>query len=473
MMSWTVASLAAQLAAGETTSRELVELSLARIADPSGEGARAFLGVRAEAARAEADAADRRRRSGDVRSPLDGLPISVKDLFDVQGEVTRAGSRVLADAPPAQADARAVARLRAAGAIVVGRTNMVEFAFGGLGLNPHYGTPRNPWDRPRAGSDGATIGGRVPGGSSSGAAVAVADGMCVMGLGSDTRGSVRIPAALCGLAGFKPTARRVPREGAFPLSTTLDSIGPIAHSIACCAAYDAVLAAEPIAALPEREARGLRLLLPKSGVLDDLDAQVARAFSAALAELSRAGVRIDERPMPQFDRQDVYFKGGGFSGAEAYRIHLPYADRIGEYDPRVGQRILLGKDLTPADLAELARLRAGFIREVETAAAAYDAIVMPSVACVAPAIDEVEASDEAYFRWNARVLRNTGLVNFWDGCAATLACHAPGDAPVGLMVCGVALSDRRILAVAHAIERLLDPITQHALVQLTHRALHG
>jgi aspartyl-tRNA(Asn)/glutamyl-tRNA(Gln) amidotransferase subunit A len=463
MMPWTVASLDARLAAGETSSRELIELALARIADPSGEGARAFLGVRAEAARAEADLADRRRRSGYALSPLDGLPISVKDLFDVQGEVTRAGSRLLAGGAPARADAHAVARLRAAGGIVVGRTNMVEFAFGGLGLNPHYGTPRNPWDRAR---------GRVPGGSSSGAAVAVADGMCVMGLGSDTRGSVRIPAALCGLAGFKPTARRVPREGAFPLSTTLDSIGPIGNSIACCAAYDAALAGEPIAALPRRAARGLRLLLPKSGVLDDLDAQVARAFSAALAELSRAGVRIDERPMPAFDRQDAYFKGGGFSGAEAYRIHLPYAERIDEYDPRVGKRIVLGKDLTPEDLAELTRLRAAFMREVDAAAASCDAIVMPSVACVAPPIDEVEASDEAYFKWNARVLRNTGLVNFWDGCAATLACQAPGDAPVGLMVCGIALSDRRVLGVARAIEQLLDPITQRALVALTRRPTH-
>ncbi|MDH4192242.1 MAG: amidase, partial [Betaproteobacteria bacterium] len=344
----------------------------------------------------------------------------------------------------------AVERLRAAGAIVMGRTNMVEFAFGGLGLNPHYGTPRNPWDRPR---------GRVPGGSSSGAAVSVADGQCVMGLGSDTRGSVRIPAALCGLAGFKPTARRVPREGAFPLSSTLDSIGPIANSIACCAAYDAALAGEPIVPVPPRDARGLRLMLPKSSLLEGLDAQVARAFSTALAALSRAGVRVEELSMPAFDRQDAYFKLGGFSGAEAYRIHLPYADRVAQYDPRVGRRIALGKDLTQADLAQLTALRAAFMREVEAAAAPYDAIVMPTVACVAPAIDEVEASDEAYFKWNARVLRNTGLINFLDGCAATLACHAPGEPPVGLMVCGTALGDRRVLAVAQALEQALVPLT--------------
>jgi aspartyl-tRNA(Asn)/glutamyl-tRNA(Gln) amidotransferase subunit A len=242
---WTVEALARDLAAGKTSSRELVEQALARIADPAGEGARAFLKVHADAARADADHADRLRKAGVRRSVVDGLPISVKDLFDVAGEVTRAGSKILADAPAAKADAPAVARLRAAGAIIVGRTNMVEFAFGTTGVNAHYGTPKNPWDRKT---------GRVPGGSSSGAAVAQADGMCVMALGSDTRGSIRQPAALCGVVGFKPTQRRVPRDGAFPLSFTLDSIGPLANSVACCAAYDAVLAAQAFVPLARLEA---------------------------------------------------------------------------------------------------------------------------------------------------------------------------------------------------------------------------
>src|SRR5207237_7582104 len=224
---WTVAQLAADLAAGRTSSRELVEQALARIADPAGEGSRAFLKVYAESARAEADHTDRLRKAGVRRSAVDGLPVSLKDLFDVAGDDTRGGSRFVVK--HAKQDAAAVARLRAAGAIFIGRTNMVEFAFGGVGLNPHYGTPNNPWDRKT---------GRVPGGSSSGAAVAQADGMCVMALGSDTRGSIRQPAALCGVVGFKPTARRVPREGAFPLSFTLDSVGPLANSAACCAMYD-------------------------------------------------------------------------------------------------------------------------------------------------------------------------------------------------------------------------------------------
>ena len=442
----TVAQLAAELDAGRTTSRELVEQSLARIADPGGEGARAFIKVYAESARAEADHCDRLRKAGVRRSLVDGLPISLKDLFDVAGDVTRAGSKAFSRL--AGEDAKAVARLRAAGAIFVGRTNMVEFAFGGVGLNPHYGTPKNPWDRRN---------GRVPGGSSSGAGVAQADGMCAMALGSDTRGSIRMPAALCGIAGFKPTARRVPREGAFPLSYTLDSVGPLANSIACCAAYDAVLAAEPEARLVDLPLKGLRLLLPKSAALEDLDAEVAKAFFDALERLRRAGAVITEAPVPAFDRQDQYFRGGGLAGAEVVHIHKPLASRIAEYDPRVGKRIAMGTSLSGADYVELLELRASFMREVEALAAPHDAIVMPTTPCVAPTIAEASASDEAYFRWNFRIMRNTGLANFLDGCAATLPCHEPGTAPVGFMVCGSAGRDRHVLAVAAAVERAVSP----------------
>lgn len=442
---WTVAQLAADLAAGRTSSRRLTEQALERIAERSGEGARAFIKVYAESALADADYADRVRNSGVRRSPVDGLPVSIKDLFDVAGDVTRAGSRVLAE--KASADAAAVARLRAAGAVLVGRTNMVEFAFGTTGINPHYGTPKNPWDRKT---------GRIPGGSSSGAAVAQADGMCVMALGSDTRGSIRIPAALCGITGFKPTARRVPREGAFPLSYTLDSVGPLANSVACCAAYDAVLAGEPVEPLPEMPVKGLRLLLPKSVVREGLDREVKESFENALDRLRRAGAMITENPVPAFDRQGEYFKGGGYAGAEAYAIHRKNRDRLAEYDPRVAKRVLLGADLSAADYVDFGLLRAAFQREVGAALAPFDAFVLPAVPCIAPPIAEVDASDEAYFRWNMRILGIVGLVNFLDGCAASLPCHARGAAPVGLMVCGPAMSDRRILAVAAAVERALE-----------------
>jgi aspartyl-tRNA(Asn)/glutamyl-tRNA(Gln) amidotransferase subunit A len=443
---WTVAQLARDLDSGKASSRKLVEEALAKIADKSGEGARAFLQVNAEGARAAADYSDHLRKAGVRRSAIDGLPISVKDLFDVAGEVTRAGSRIFQNHPPARNDAPAVARLRAAGAVLIGRTNMVEFAFGGVGLNPHYGTPKNPYDRKA---------GRVPGGSSSGAAVAQADGMCVMALGSDTRGSIRGPAALCGITGWKPTQRRVSRDGAFPLSTTLDSIGPLANSVACCATYDAILSGDEDS-LADIPAKGLRLMLPESSALEDLDAHVAKSFENAIAALARSGAVISEKPMPAFDRQAEYFKGGGFAGAEAYHIHRPWLDRVDEYDPRVGKRVLMGKELSASDYITFGELRAAFMREVEAAAAPFDAILMPSVACAAPTIAETEASLDDYVRWNLRILRNCGLVNFLDGCAASVPCHERGTAPVGLMVCGTAGSDRRTLAVARAIEQALS-----------------
>jgi aspartyl-tRNA(Asn)/glutamyl-tRNA(Gln) amidotransferase subunit A len=443
---WTVAQLGRELADAKTTSRKLVEQALARIADPAGEGARAFLKVYAEEARAEAEHSDRLRRSGVVRSPVEGLPVSLKDLYDVGGDVTRAGSKLLADAPPAMADAPAVARLRAAGAVIVGRSNMVEFAFGTTGLNPHYGTPKNPWDRRT---------GRVPGGSSSGAAVAQADGMCVMALGSDTRGSIRQPAALCGVTGWKPTQRRVPREGAFPLSYTLDTVGPLANSVACCAAYDAILAGEPPAPLVAMPVKGLRLLLPRGSLIEDLDAEVGAAFDAALKKLAAAGALITELPVPAFDRQAEYFRNGGYAGAEAYAIHRRWQDRLGEYDPRIAKRVLFGKEIGVADYVDLGLMRAEYMRTIGSLAAPYDAMLMPTTPCVAPSIAEVDRSDEDYFRWNFRILRNVGVVNFLDGCAVTLPCHAPGTAPVGLSVFGVAMSDCRVLASAAAVEGVL------------------
>jgi aspartyl-tRNA(Asn)/glutamyl-tRNA(Gln) amidotransferase subunit A len=442
---WTVAQLSRELEAGRTSSRELVEQALGRIGDAGGEGPRAFIKVYADSARADAEGADRLRKAGVRRSAIDGLPVSLKDLFDVAGDVTRAGSKVYAKG--ARTDAGAVARLRAAGAVFVGRTNMVEFAFGGVGLNPHYGTPRNPWDRKT---------GRVPGGSSSGAAVSVADGMCVMGLGTDTRGSIRGPAALCGVTGFKPTQRRVPLDGAFPLSFTLDSIGPLANSVECCAVYDAVLSGEPSKALADLPLKGLRLLLPRSPAIEDLDAHVAKTFDATLKALSAAGALVAEARVPAFDRQAEYFKGGGFAGAESYYIHRERLARVDEFDPLVGKRVLLGKDLSGADYVALRFLREAYQAEIDALLAPFDALLMPSAPCVAPSIAEVSASEDDYFRWNARLLRNHGLINFLDGCAVSLPCEEKGSAPVGLMVCGTAGGDRRILAVARAIERALS-----------------
>src|SRR4051812_18260304 len=241
----TLASLADDLDAGRTSARKLVDTCLAKIADPKGEGQRVFIHVDAEAAIAAAEAMDRLRAANAAPSPYAGIPVSIKDLFDIRGQVTRAGSRALEDSAPAEADAPAVARLRRAGFIVIGRTNMTEFAYSGIGINPHYGTPKGAWQRDV---------GHVPGGSSSGGAVAVADGMAHGALGTDTGGSCRIPAAWNGIVGFKPTQRRVPLEGAVPLSSSLDSIGPLARTVACCATMDALLAGEAFAA-PRAPAR--------------------------------------------------------------------------------------------------------------------------------------------------------------------------------------------------------------------------
>lgn len=452
----TVAHLRSELASGRTTSRALVDEALAKIEDPSGEGSRAYMKVYADLARAEADASDKLRAAGVVRSPVEGLPISVKDLFDVAGDVTLAGSKALASQAPAERDAPVIAKLRAAGAVILGRTAMTEFAFGGVGTNPHYGTPRSPYGR----DDGS--GGRVPGGSSSGAGVAVADGLCVMGLGTDTRGSVRIPSALCGVTGFKPTASRVDKSGAFPLSYTLDSVGPLANSVECCAIFDAILSGERPAAeasAPEPlPLRGLRLLLPSPScfVMKDLDAAVTKAFDRAVSALESAGAMVTVREAPCFDAAHALYESGGFAGPESFQIHRETLEAHGElYDPNVAARIRLGAELKAADYVQRGIDRARIIGESAALLAGFDAMIMPTVACIPPTIADCESSMETYAQYNLLLLRNTGLINMLDGCAASLPCHTNGEPPVGLMVAGLAGEDKHVLAAARAVEGAL------------------
>jgi aspartyl-tRNA(Asn)/glutamyl-tRNA(Gln) amidotransferase subunit A len=445
----TLAALAADLAAGLTTSRELVEAALVRIADPAGEGRRVFLKVYDAAARAAADAQDRLRKAGYAASPLAGIPVSIKDLFDVAGEVTLAGSKALDDAPPATADAPIVARLKAAGAVIIGRTNMTEFAFSGVGINPHYGTPGNPYDRAL-----------IPGGSSAGAPVSVADGMAAVAIGTDTGGSVRIPAALCGLVGFKPTQYRVPRDGATPLSTTLDSIGPIGLSVACCTLTDAVMAGEPPEAPAPMPTDGLRLGIPRTVMLDDLEAPVAAAFERAVAALSRAGARIVELPLELLGDLGRINVKGGLPVAEAFAWHEALIKRRGpDYDPRIRTRIERGREMTAAEYIRLLAARDDFIRRFDAETAAFDVLVMPTVPTTAPPIAAF-ARDEDYARLNAKLLRNTAIINFLDRCALTLPIEMPGTAPVGLMVVGRHGEDRRLLAIGSGIEEKLTTETE-------------
>ncbi len=443
-----LAELATDLAAGRTSAEALTEAALARIDDPSGEGVRAFMTVYHEASMAAARASDAARAHGVVPSPLAGIPVSIKDLCDVAGEVTLAGSIVRQDAEPATADAPTVARLRAAGAIVMGRTNMVEFAMGGLGTNDHYGTPKNPYDR-------AT--GRVPGGSTSGGAVSVSDGMAAAALGTDTAGSVRIPAALCGMAGFKPTARRVPKEGIYPLSRTLDSVGPLAPTVACCALVDAIFAGEAPAELKPIELRGLRFAVPKHLVLDDLDEAVTSGFQRALSRLSEAGAQISEIDFPELARIPVINRIGGFSTAEAYALHREVLDRAGnQYDRNVAARINLGSSWSAAEYLDLIDIRADVIASAHERSAPFDAVVMPTTPIIACPIEEV-ADGEVWADRNKQYLRNTILSNFLDRCSLTVPCHDPGEAPVGFMLVGEAMADHRLLDIGAAVEGCIAP----------------
>jgi aspartyl-tRNA(Asn)/glutamyl-tRNA(Gln) amidotransferase subunit A len=439
----TLAVLAADLASGRTTARKLVEECLARIADPAGEGQRTFIHVDKDAALSAADAMDHLRKANAAPSPYAGIPVSIKDLFDIKGQVTRAGSRALEDSAPAEADATVVARLRRAGFVVIGRTNMTEFAYSGIGINPHFGTPKSAFNRKV---------GHVPGGSSSGAAVSVADRMAFGALGTDTGGSCRIPAAFNGIVGYKPTQRRVPLDGGVPLSFSLDSFGPLANSVACCAVLDAVLADEIVQPLQPRPVKGMRLAVPTTIALDDLDADVANTFERALGNLSRQGAVIERIEVPEFHDVLVMNSKGGFSAAESYAWHRYLLTSKGDvYDPRVRVRILRGEGISAADYIDILGARRSFIARAEARIAPYDALVLPTTANTPPVIADL-ADDQAFATQNLRALRNCTLINTLDGCAISLPAHSEGEAPVGLMLAAAGGSDRRIFELAAGME---------------------
>jgi aspartyl-tRNA(Asn)/glutamyl-tRNA(Gln) amidotransferase subunit A len=442
----TLSSLAADLDAGRTTARALVDECLAKIADTDGEGARAFLHVDAEAAIEAAEAMDRLREVNAAPSPFAGIPISIKDLFDIKGQVTRAGSRALEDSAPAAADAPVVARLRRAGFVVIGRTNMTEFAYSGIGINPHYGTPKGVWQRGT---------GHVPGGSSSGAAVSVVDGMAHGALGTDTGGSCRIPAAYNGIVGFKPTQRRVPLDGAVPLSFTLDSIGPLARTVACCAVLDAVLANEPVTPLQPRPIRGMRLAVPNTVALEDLEDAVAKTFERALEKLAREGALIERIAVPEFLDIAPMSAKGGFAAAESYAWHRYLIVAKGDiYDPRVASRILRGESQSAADYIDLVNARKSLVARATARLAPYDALVLPTTANTPPRIADMK-DDQAFTKANLLSLRNCTLINMIDGCGISLPIHREGEVPVGLMLAASGGSDRRIFELAAAMEGVI------------------
>ena len=442
-----LAELSRLLALGKTSSEALTRACLENIANVEGEGGRVFIKVYTEAAIESARASDRARAIGLLPSAIAGIPISIKDLFDVKGGVTLAGSILLADAPPATSDAPAIARLRAAGAIIIGRTNMTEFAYGAHGMNAHYGTPANPWDRGTR---------HIPGGSTSGGAVSVTDDMAAATIGSDTGGSVRIPAALCGITGFKPTQARIPLAGAFPLSFTRDTIGPLGRSVTCCTWLDAVMAGEVLETPAGMTLSGLRFGVPRTILLDGLTPAVAEAFARALSTLSSAGALIEEFDFPVLQREADGTKKANFSAVEAYTLHRERLElHMDQFDPRVAKRLMLGANINAADYVDLLQLRQSLIAAANVSTARFDALLAPTVPITAPTIAEMDSSEEVFLRMNALLLRNCAPFNVLDRPCWSLPCHRHGDAPVGLMVVGETMGDKRLQAIGLAIESTL------------------
>lgn len=444
-------SALAQLQDGSTTASALMGLSLA--AARSQAARHVFVRDFFAQAAATADAADAQQRAGAPMQRLGGLAISIKDLFDVAGQPSTAASASRHDAPTASEDALAVSRLRRAGAALIGHTNMSEFAFSGLGLNPHHGTPLNPVS---LALDGKA---RIPGGSTSGGAVSVAIGAAWAALGSDTGGSIRIPAALQGLVGFKNTARLTPASGCLPLSQTLDTVCAITHSVRDAVLLHEVLSDTPVT-LARRPLGVTRLGIPAQ-LLEALDPTVAHAFERSVGLLREAGVRIEPVDLPIGEMAKLQAQGG-FAAAESWAWHRhALQDREALYDPRVSLRIRRGAAISAADYIDLHAARQAWIARMAQAMQGFDALVCPTVPMVAPEIEPLLASDEAFFATNALMLRNTSVINMLDGCSISLPCQAPGEMPVGLMLSSSAMQDEALLALAMQVEQALAPITQN------------
>ena len=438
-----ISKITGDLAAGKTTARQHLETCLEAI--DSEDGRRAFITVNSDAARAEADRVDAMRAAGAALPPFAGVTLSVTDLFDITGEITRAGSRVLDDGAPAARDCSVVARLRAAGFNIIGRTNMTEFAYSGLGMNPHHGNPRSPWERD-------VDGGRVAGGSSSGSAVSISDGMSAATIGSDTGGSTRAPAVFCGIVGLRPTTTRMPSDGIYPLSTSFDAAGPMGHSTDCCAIMDDIMAGG--AGRPETPfpVNGLRLAIARGYLFDELDPEIVAGFDAAVARLSAAGARISDISLDILEELRPANRPKSIVSAEAFAIHRDQlAARRDGYDPYVATRLDGGSDILAADYIAMHRERDATCAAVQTVTRPFDALLLPTSPCVPPKIAPLETTD-ALMKASARVLRNTALSNYLDRPTITIPCHRAGEAPVGLSLMGSRHHDRRLLAIAAGLE---------------------
>jgi aspartyl-tRNA(Asn)/glutamyl-tRNA(Gln) amidotransferase subunit A len=390
---------------------------------------------------------DAQAQAGHSLGALHGVCITIKDNVDAAGETTMAGGLVCLGEAPALHDAPVLQRLRDAGAVVLGKTNMSEFAFSGVGINPHHGTPANPVDTTQA---------RVPGGSSAGAAVSVALGLAEVGIGTDTGGSIRIPAALCGLVGYKSTQARIPCTGVMELSRTLDTVGSITRSVRACLAVDAVLSQHTLPT-DAAELRGLRFAVPQTLMMDDMDATVAQAFARTLHRISEAGAQVVEIPFTALGDIAALSVPGGFSPIESYAAHhLRLARGAHQIDHRVVARMMLGKGISAQDYLELHNRRNAWMAAAQQTLHGFDAMLCPTVPIVAPLTEPLLQDDDAFFKVNRLLLRNPSAINYMDGCAWSLPCHEAGELPVGLMVSALAGQDAHLARVALALENFIN-----------------
>lgn len=409
-----------------------------------------FIALTPERAMAEAKVSSERIRGGRSLGLLDGIPIAWKDLFDLEGMTTTAGSVILADAPKATRDAAIVTALKSAGMVAIGRTNMTEFAFSGLGINPHYGTPENPHstDEPR-----------IPGGSSSGAGVSVAAGLVPVAMGTDTGGSIRIPAAFNGIVGYKSTRGRYSMDGVFPLAKSLDSLGPLCRTVQDAVWIDAAMRGLTSSEVRRGSLEGMSMVVPETVFFDEIEPEVASAFEAALRRLSRAGARIRRQGFPEFSEIfELYATHGPLVTAEAYALHRERLDtpEAATMDRIVAMRMRLGTKTAMTDYVALLEARERMIASLSKLVGADEIIVSPTLPHVAPAITPLTKDDELFFKTNGKTLRNTLIGNFLDWCGVSIPCGTgAAGMPVGLLLSGLPNTDERLLGVALAAEEIV------------------
>jgi aspartyl-tRNA(Asn)/glutamyl-tRNA(Gln) amidotransferase subunit A len=399
---------------------------------------------------AEAQASRIRQRAGLRASPLDGVPIAWKDLFDIAGRVTTAGSTILKSNAPASTDAQVVSTAARAGMITTGLVNMTEMAYSGIGLNPHYGTPRNvhaPSGQRRS-----------PGGSSSGSGVVVSAGIVPISMGSDTGGSIRIPASFNGVVGYKPSASRYPMEGVFPLSPSLDTIGPLAHSVEDCALFDAVLRGQSTSASRPANVNMLDFIIPETVLLDGLSSAVAANFDATIKRLEAAGARTRQIALPHLQEiLDLMTHHGFLAGAEALTIHHSrvHSDAAAMMDARVVRRLLQASTMSAVDLVILQNARTRLM--AQTAEIIGNAIILcPTTATTAMEIGPLEDDQEIFFQHNGLTLRNTSLGNFLDWCGVSIPNGADHDGmPTGVLLSACSGNDTTLLSAALGTEDII------------------